>query len=245
MPFIDHFGGHADAYQRHRPDYPPSLFDCIREHSPRLGVAWDAGTGGGQAAVVLESCFDHVIGTDASFDQLRAGSRRAVVASAAEAPPLADSSVDVVTVAQALHWFDLDRFYAAVRRVVRRPGLIAAWSYGMPSVSPAIDRSIRHFHDQVVGRFWPARRRHVIRGYRDLDFPFPPIVAPDLEVEARWNLEGLRGYLATWSAAQRFVRATGDDPLGSIETPLASAWGDVQASRVVRWPLTLLLGRIE
>lgn len=244
MSFVDHFGGHADAYQRFRPAYPDALFDLLADRAPRHDLAWDAGTGSGQAAAALETRFARVLGTDASLDQLRAGSRRRVAAATAEAPPLAARSVDLVTIAQALHWFDLETFYAAVRRVLRPGGLIAAWTYALPSVSPEVDAHIVRFHDDIVGPYWPARRRHVIRGYRDLPFPFARHPTPQLAVEADWPLAALLGYLGTWSAAQRFRHATGGDPLDTVRRDLERAWGGADTTSRVRWPLTLLLGSL-
>ncbi len=242
MPFIDHFGGHADAYQRFRPAYPDGLFELLAAHAQGHDVAWDVGTGSGQAASALASRFTTVVGTDASIDQLRSGSRRRVVAAVAEQPPFAPGSVDLVTVAQALHWFDLEPFYRGVRGVLRPQGLVAAWTYALPSVTPAIDQLIVRFHDEIVGPFWPKRRRHVIRGYRDLAFPFSRLASPDLVVEAAWDIESLYGYLGTWSAAQRFRRANNADPLAAIRDPLAIAWGELRPLRTIRWPLTVLLG---
>jgi len=244
--FEDHFGNHADAYRRHRPAYPDTLFARLAAAVPQTRVAWDAACGSGQAATSLSAIFDTVIGCDGSLAQLVAAQpdrRFSLVRAWVEAPPLPDHSVDLVTVAQALHWLDLPAFYRAVERVVRPGGAIAAWCYTLPTLSHALDPLIVHFHDEVVGPYWPARRRHVLRAYRDLAFPFPRIAAPTLALRATWRADNLLGYLGTWSAARRYAAATGRDPLRAIASQLHRAWGS-EKTRMVRWPLHLLLGRV-
>jgi SAM-dependent methyltransferase len=246
MSPTDHFSRQAAQYRASRPSYPAELFAFLADVAPARNLALDCATGNGQAALGLAEHFARVLGTDLSPAQLahRAFHPRVdYVAATAERLPVADGAVDVVTVAQALHWLDLPRFYAEVRRVARPGGIIAAWSYGRLEVAPAIDTVVEHLYADVVGPYWPAERALVESGYRDLPFPFQPLPAPPFALQAEWPLARLLGYLSSWSAVQRCKDATGSDPLATVTEPLAAAWGDPGASRTVRWPLALRLGR--
>lgn len=244
--FKDHFSGHADDYARYRPGYPPPLFDWLARQAPGRSVAWDVGTGNGQVARFLAGHMASVHATDASSQQLaRAEGPPNVcfVAEPAERASLADESVDLVTVGQALHWFDLQRFYAEVRRVLKPGGLLAAWTYQLNEIDPAVDDTVSAFYDDVVGSYWPPERVHVERGYRDLPFPFEEIGAPELCLETSWNLSDYLGYVGTWSAVRRYRAQVGEDPLPALGQALAGVWGAPGVTRVVRWPLALRVGR--
>ncbi|HYW91457.1 MAG TPA: class I SAM-dependent methyltransferase [Gammaproteobacteria bacterium] len=245
--FGDHFSAQAPDYARYRPGYPESLFRFLAEVAPGRDTAWDCGTGSGQAALPLAAYFDQVIATDASERQLAqapAHPRVRYRAAPAEGSGLAGHSVDLVTVAQALHWFDRDRFYAEARRVLRAGGVVAAWSYLLAQVDAPIDRELAAFHADLLGPFWPPERVHVDRGYADLEFPFEPLAAPALEMAERWDLERYLGYLGTWSAVRRYREARGEDPVAQHLAPrVGTLWGEPKRHRTVRWPLRLLVGR--
>lgn len=151
--------------------------------------------------------------------------------------------VDLITVAQALHWFDLERFYAEVRRVSKSGGVIAAWAYKLARVTPRIDAVVNHYYSDIVGAYWPAERVLVER-FEELAFPFPEIVAPPFEMAAEWTVNQMIGYLRTWSATQRFMAAHQRDPLDAIKNELQSAWGDAGESRRVVWPLSVRVGQV-
>lgn len=246
MPgFQDHFSAVAAEYSRFRPRYPESLFAWLAGLVPHTRLAWDCATGSGQAAVALAPHFDRVAATDASEEQIarahahpRVDYRRA----SAEASRLDAGSVALVTVAQALHWFDLERFHSEVRRVLAPGGVIAAWCYGLGTVAPEIDIELRWFYEERVGRYWPGERTHVERGYRDLPFPFDELPVPPFTMEASWPLRALLGYLGTWSAVQEARRHEGTDPMDDLAR-LRTAWGDPATLRTMRWPLALRVGR--
>ncbi len=246
-PAADHFSAGAPNYRRYRPGYPAALFRRLAELAPARGTAWDCGTGNGQAALPLAGLFERVVATDISASQLRQLPRHQHVEwrrAAAEDSGLASASVDLVTVAQALHWFDRERFYAEVRRVLRPGGVVAAWTYLLLRVTPEIDRELAHFHDRTVSPFWPPERAHVVRGYADLDFPFERIRLPAPEMRAEWDLEHLLGYLGTWSATRRYRERHGHDPVAARVAPrLRELWGPASRRRTVRWPLCVLAGR--
>jgi SAM-dependent methyltransferase len=244
--FQDHFASAAEAYRANRPRYPSALFDFLAEAAPRRGTAWDCATGSGQAAEELGQRFARVVATDASLGQLaRAprGSRVRFAAATAEAAPVADGCVDLVTVAQALHWFQLEPFYAEVRRVLRPGGLLAVWTYNLLSVTPAVDREVRHVHDEVVGPYWPDPRQYVNTSYATLPFPFERLAVPELAMEARWSVDRLLGYIASWSAVHHYRKACGADPVAELEPRLRRAWGEAE-EREARWPLTVLATRL-
>ena len=243
--FADHFSRAAAAYARFRPTYPDALFAWLAAQAPGRHVAWDCAAGSGQAARALAPWFRLVLATDASVAQLAEGAPHQGVhrvGMTAEQAALGDGTVDLVTVAQALHWFARDRFYAEARRVLVPGGVLAAWSYGLATIDPAVDAIIQHLHDDILGPWWPPERALVGDAYRQLDFPGPRLAVPPMAMEARWTRTELAGYLATWSAASRYAAARGADPVARILPALADAWpGDER--RLVRWPLTVLVSR--
>lgn len=244
--FKDHFSVAAHEYDRYRPGYPAALIDFLAAAAPARDCAWDCATGTGQAAIALAARFARVCATDASSAQIahavaHPGVHYAVAP--AEDCSLEDRSVDLVTVAQALHWLDLERFYAEVRRVARPGAVVAAWTYSLADADPVIDSLVEAFYVEM-GPWWPAERVHVEDGYSNLSFPFEPIAAPAFEIREAWPLERLLGYFSTWSAVNRCRRETGEDPVAALARQLAAAWGDAAAPRLVRWPLHLRVGRV-
>lgn len=253
MSFEDHFSRVADGYRRFRPRYPAALFDALADAAPSLGLAWDCCAGSGQASTDLASRFERVVATDASVAQI-ASMPRAVhgkgplwrAVGGAFPAPFPAGSVDLVTVAQALHWLDLEPFYAEVRRVAAPGAVVAIWSYGLFTINAEVDAVVSTLYHDIVGPYWPPRRRHVERGYRDLAFPFPRLPIPALSMTASWDLRMLTGYLRTWSASKRWRDAhAGRDPLESLGGTLTAAWGDPDREQTIRWPLAVLLGRIH
>lgn len=246
--FNDHFGQVAEQYADFRPHYPAALFDWLASQCAAHECVWDCGAGSGQAAIPLADYFSSVHATDASASQIAQADphpRIHYCVASAEDSGLASNSVDLVTVAQALHWFDLDRFYAEVRRVLKPGGVIAAWSYGMIRVEGAeIDAAVQHFYRHTIGPYWPPERRHVENGYRDLEFPFHLIDPPPLSMRVHWTLDQLLGYLRSWSASARYVSVMGKDPALALSAELLPAWGGPEHRRQVEWPLSIRAGRI-
>ncbi|MGH8259489.1 MAG: class I SAM-dependent methyltransferase [Steroidobacteraceae bacterium] len=244
--FKDHFSGVAAQYAAFRPRYPAELFDFLGDRCESRRLAWDCACGTGQASVDLAERFDRVVATDASARQIEAAfphERVEYRVASAEHSGLADGSIDLVTVAQALHWFDLPRFYAEVRRVLAPRGVIAVWTYGGLTVADAaIDELLRHFASGTVGPYWPPERRLVDAGYRTLPFPFAEIDAPQFLMQCAWPLPHLVGYLRSWSATQRFIAQLGIDPTADLAQRLSPLWGDSSRARAITWPLQLRLG---
>jgi SAM-dependent methyltransferase len=246
MSFKDHFSGHAGTYASFRPGYPPALFDFVSSLAPRRTLVWDCATGNGQAAVDLAGRFDRVIATDASAAQLEHATPHPKVEyrqAPAEASGLAAGSVDLVTVATAVHWFDFDRFYAEAERVLAPDGAIAVWAYNQARISPELDLLTDRLGREIVRPWWPPERRWVDEEYRTLPFPFAEVAVPELWIEERWDLERYLLYLGTWSALNRYVQDQGGDPRDLIRDDMEKAWGDPARERTVRWPIMMRAGR--
>jgi ubiquinone/menaquinone biosynthesis C-methylase UbiE len=220
------------------------LFRYLATIALATKLAWDCATGNGQAAIALADVFERVIATDPSERQIGNAEPNARVeyrVAPAEASGIESNTVDLITVAQALHWFDLERFYAEARRVLKPQGVIAAWAYKLASVSPKIDTVVNHYYSEVVGAYWPAERV-LVEKFEELPFPFPEMATPPFEMVAEWSVEQFVGYLRTWSATQRFMASEQRDPMDEIEQQLRSRWGE--ESRRVVWPLVVRVSRL-
>ena len=244
--FPDHFSAASADYARFRPDYPDRLFAALADRAPGRRRAWDCATGSGQAAGGLARHFAQVIATDASARQIESARHHRRVAyrvAAAEDSGLPDESVELVAVAQALHWFDRSRFWPEARRVLSPRGVIAVWCYDLLSIGPQIDAVVGRLYRDIVGPYWPPERVLTEQRYRTIEFPFAEEVLPPFRMEKRWSLPGLVGYLRTWSAARRYAEAQGVDPIGLVLPDLQKVWGPPERVRRVRWDLAVRLGR--
>jgi SAM-dependent methyltransferase len=232
-------------YASFRPGYPPELFAWLARHVPAHDAVWDCGCGSGQASVALAGHFARVYATDVSPEQIAAAKPHPGVTYAvarAESSGLAAESVDLVTVAQALHWFDVEAFYAEARRVARPGGLLAVWTYPRPRFADQdLDARFLHFYEHVVGPHWPPERRHVESGYHTLPFPADELPHPPFGLEFPWSLEQVVGYVSSWSATARYRQATGADPLPLLRDSLAPAW-PAGGTALVRMPIVLRAG---
>jgi len=220
------------------------MFEYLGRIAPSRKLAWDCGTGNGQAAVGLAAVFDRVIATDASENQIanaQSHDRVEYRVAPAENSSLESETIDLLMVAQALHWFELDRFYAEARRVLKPDGVLAATAYNLLQISPGIDQVVNRYYYEIVGPFWPAERALVER-FGELPFPFQEKKTPSFRMNANWNMEQLLGYLRSWSATQGFMAARGKDPLEQITGKLRSVWGNRRQRRRVTWPLILRVG---
>lgn len=238
---------HADLYRRYRPTYPPELYAWLAGLVRGRHVAWDCATGNGQAALGLADHFTRVVATDASVEQLRRAyphERVRYAAATAEAAPLRDASVDLVTVAQALHWLGHDAFYREVRRVARPGAVLAAWVYTLFSVDPQVDAVMTHFHHDVLGPWWPPQRAHVRGLYRTLPFPFDEIDDPGFVMRPRWTRADLLAQVSTWSAVARCRAGTGRDPIPLLAERVCDVWPDEGEVRDVDWPIHARVGRL-
>jgi SAM-dependent methyltransferase len=245
--FADHFSAQAADYARFRPHYPAELFDFLAAASPGRRLAWDCGTGSGQAAVGLAAHFERVVATDPSAGQLEHAIRheRVTYAPGRESESgLPDGSADLVTAAQAAHWFDLAAFYAEARRALAPRGVVAMWCYGAMRIGEDVDPILDWFYVERIGRHWPPERALVDAGLATMPFPFEPLTAPALEMHAVMSRDELLGYVGTWSAVARGRAVEGTDPLAELERRLRPSWPDAGARRIVRWPLGMRVGLV-
>jgi SAM-dependent methyltransferase len=242
MSFKDHFSERPDSYKKFRPGYPERLFEHLASQCPARQQAWDCATGNGQAAVHLSKHFQTVVATDASVAQIAHAARHPGIryaVAAAENAGLESNSVDLVTVAQALHWFDIEAFSAEVSRVLTDKGVLAVWSYQLLSISEDVDPIIQELYNKTLGSFWPPERRLVDQGYRDIQLPFRQLDSPNFKMHTRWQLGELLGYLNTWSAVHAYAQQNGASATEQAEADLAKVWGSPELERPVSWPLTL------
>lgn len=244
MGFKDHFSKQAADYARFRPHYPREMFQYLGTITPTRGLAWDCATGSGQAAVELAKVFDRVIATDASESQIanaEPDERVEYRVAPAEQSGLDSGSVDLITVAQALHWLNHDKFYPEVRRVLKENGVFAASAYNFLRTERPIEEIVGRYYYKIVGPYWPPERA-LIEQFSKIPFPFPQLETRAFEIVAEWELEHLVGYLQSWSSTQRFIAATNRNPLDEIASELEKAWGDPQRTKQIAWPLTLRVG---
>ena len=241
------FATEAAQYAHLRPTYPEILFAFLSKTVTSREVAWDCATGNGQAATHLARYFGRVIATDESAQMIGQAPRHPRIeyrVSEAEDSDIDADSVDLVTVASAIHWFDLGRFYAEVRRVVRSGGVIAAWTYYTPVFGNNVDAIIERLAHDILADYWDQRLHYVVDEFHDLPFPFEPIDAPPFRTDMRWNMEDLLGYFETWSSSVKYRQDKGARPTDLIKDDLAQVWGAPGQKQDVHFPLYMRLGRL-
>ncbi len=241
----------AREYANFRPGYPPELFAWLARVAPQRDAVWDCGCGSGQASTALAGHFSVVHATDVAPEQIAAAKPHARVrysVAPAEHSGLPAASVDLVTVAQALHWFDVPAFYAEARRVARRGAVLAVWNYPRPKfVDADLDRLFLEFYSGVVGPYWPAERRHIEANYTTLP-PFPAewteLPHPEFGLTLEWSLEQVLGYVSSWSATARYRKALGEDPVPQLRASLQPAWPS-SGIATIRMPIGLRAARLD
>ena len=245
--FIDAFSDTARRYASARPTYPGALFQFLADGAPATRCAWDCGTGNGQAAVGLAELFDSVEASDASAEQIDHALPHPRVryrVAPAQASGLPDRSVDLISVAQALHWFDLEKFYAEVRRVARPGALLAVYGYNWFYLSTQLDPLVDRWLLRPIEPYWLSNLGLLWHGYRTIDFPFEEVTEPRLAMYLSWNLDQLLSYYRTWSATRRKIAAEGEQFLADAHDALAAAWDDPEQRRTVVMPITARLGKL-
>jgi SAM-dependent methyltransferase len=247
MNNVQTFSSDSDQYAKHRPQYPAELFFYLNELCSGHDHAWDCATGNGQSAIGYAKYFSQVDATDLSAAQIQHGMAHPKVkysVSPAEHTPFADRSMDLVTVASAVHWFDQENFFQEVDRVLKPEGILAIWGYSFFDIEPAIDEVINLYLLEPIQPFWAAANLQVMHGYRDLALPFDEIHNPPaFAIQVEWTLSQLLAYLRTWSAVKRYIVEAGSDPVLEFETQLRTIWHDPDKTKIVRMPLAFKASR--
>lgn len=243
----DYFSKYADKYSRYRPSYPQELFEYIISLVHEKELAWDCGTGNGQTAKELSKYFKKVIASDISNKQLHnaaTANNIVYVQESAERSGLAKNSVDIITISQALHWFDLYKFYDEVKRVGKKKSIIAAWTYSLLQIDPVTDHLLRNYYFETLKNYWHAERKHVDDGYANIFFPFKIIPSPSFSIVLNWGRDHLAGYLNTWSATQKFIEVNNFNPVNELMQKINKNWLAGQF-RSVNFPVHLKAGHVH
>jgi SAM-dependent methyltransferase len=249
VSFKDHFSERASLYAAYRPHYPDALFDFVARLTSEHKLALDCGTGNGQAAIGLTGRFDKVVATDPSSEQIRNATQHPKIeyrVAPADACGLPTRSVNLVTAAQALHWFVAEKFFAEAKRVLVADGAVAVWGYGDPILDTApLHETLHEYNRVLLGPYWAPERQLLLDGYKGIPFPFAEVEAPAFELRMNWTLPELAGYLRTWSAAANYANEHRTDPVTRVEKELTAHWGDPRSARVIRWPLHIRAGKLQ
>lgn len=222
--FQDHFSKQSDYYAKFRPGYPEGLFSYLASQALDHDLAVDCATGNGQAALGLTKYFKKVVAIDASQAQLNNAVQHPQIEymlDSAENLSLTEYSIDLISAASGLHWFDSKKFYNRARQVLKPNGILAVWTYYGWSSQSGVDQVIYNFEQNIVGDYWPHQFQKDIRShYLDLDFPFKEIEAPNFELPMHVTRQHVIGYLRTWSATQRYIEENLGDPTNFINEDL-------------------------
>ncbi|WP_461532686.1 class I SAM-dependent methyltransferase [Sinomicrobium sp.] len=241
----DLFSGHAADYSRFRPSYPEALVSYLASMPKSREIAWDCGTGSGQLAGALAAYFKSVYATDISEKQMQNAVQTPNIhysVCPAESTSFADKQFDLITVAQAVHWFDFDAFYKEVKRVLKPGGSLAVTGYALLEVDSEVDEVILELYSGLLKGYWDPERRYIDEEYKTIPFPFTEIESPKFRNEYQWSLAQLTGYLETWSAVKHYTRDKGVSPVALVGDQLKAAWGDAD-TKTVNFPILLRVGR--
>ena len=250
--FIDNFSSKSKEYSFSRPVYPADLYAFLSDITPNHDLVWDCATGNGQAAIGLCKYFKKIIASDASKSQIDNKFERENITYKvfpAEKTSLPSNSFGLVTVAQAVHWFDFGRFYEEVKRVSRKggEGRIALWCYGMHQINPQIDKVSERLDvdGDILGDSWPKEIKHVDEGYSTIPFPFKEIDTPRFEMNTKWNIYQLFNYMKTWSAVKKYHTEKKSDPLDLVREDIKNLWGEESEDRTVTWKINIRVGIVQ
>jgi SAM-dependent methyltransferase len=239
----DLFSSHSKAYAQFRPGYPLELYQFLREICKERGRAWDCGTGNGQVAGEISKFFEEVYATDVSINQLSQAVQKPNIhytKQAAENTIFPDAHFDLLTVSQAVHWFDFEKFYAETKRVLKKDAVIAIFGYALFRSNAETDKIIKHFYDNVIGSYWQPERIFLEEKYQTIPFPFDEIEVPRFEMKQKWSLNRLIGYLNTWSAVKAYEKEHQENPVDLVREELQKSFGEVGE---VNFPILLRVGR--
>ncbi len=243
----DNFSFQSDKYAKFRPTYPAAFFDYLNSIIQRKQCAWDCGTGNGQIAYELAKTFDTIHATDISQSQIDNALKVDTIkysVQPAEQTDFENEIFDLIIVAQAIHWFDFEKFYAEVIRTAKEDAKLCIVGYGLLKITPTIDKVIMEFYTNVIGEYWDKERNYIDGNYQTIPFPFKEIETPMFVNKHRWGFSHLIGYLSTWSAVKHFLKKNGYNPLDALEVELKELWGKGEVKEV-EFPILLRIGYIK
>lgn len=241
----DYFSGHSKLYATFRPTYPKGVYDFLLSHVRSFEHAWDCATGNGQVARHLATYFKNVYATDISQSQLDHAFRTENIqysVGPAEQSAFPNHFFNLITVGQALHWFDTEAFFKEVLRVGKPGAMLAVWGYNLCSVNPAIDAILYEYYRHIVGKYWDAARNLVDTEYKTISFPLNELQTPPFKIEVMWSPEEFAGYISTWSATQKFIREEGFNPVPDLINKIIPHWKNLQT---VEFPVFMRAGIIQ
>jgi len=244
----DLFSKQSDLYARFRPTYPKELYDYILSFVNEKDIAWDCATGNGQAAVVLADYFKKVIATDISDAQIEKAIKKENIeylVCPAESTPFAENTFDLVTVAQAYHWIKWDEFRKEATRVCKPDAVIAIWTYNRNKIGDKkIDDAIFSFYENVTKPYWDYERKYVEELYETVEFDYELLPVKQFETTLNWQREDMIGYISSWSAIQKYIKANGHSPIPIIKEEINKLWPEGEVKKVT-FPIYLKLGRVS
>ena len=243
----DNFSKQSDLYAQFRPTYPEAVFNYLMQFVKGRNAAWDCATGNGQAAKSLASYFNTVYATDISANQLANAIRKDNIIykiESAETTTFSDDMFDLITVAQAIHWFDFDQFYREVKRTAKPGGILAVIGYGLIKTKGKLNDAILHFYQNIVGPYWDKERRYIDENYKTIPFPFTEVEPIQISCKLEWNFDQLIGYLNTWSAVQHFIKVNNVNPVDKFSDDLKKAWNE-EINKLFFFPILLRIGKVE
>jgi ubiquinone/menaquinone biosynthesis C-methylase UbiE len=243
----DNFSTQSKLYAQFRPTYPVELFEFLYSLLTEYKTAWDCGTGNGQIAVKLAEKFNKVYATDISLNQLNNAVQRENVyykIESAEKTSFEENQFDLITVGQAIHWFDFEKFYNEVRRTLKQDGILAVIGYSLVRVNSQIDKIVDTFYSDVVGNYWDAERKYIDEEYRTIPFPFSEIETPEFSSRFTWSFDHMIGYLNTWSAVQHYKKANKTNPVDEVSDELKRVWKN-DKSKPASFPILLRVGKLK
>lgn len=242
----DKFSSQAEIYKKHRPVYPQALYDIVLNATKGRSVAWDCATGNGQVASVLANYFDTVYATDLSENQLKQAPQKENIiycVCRAEETPFEDKKFDLITVGQAMHWFDFDAFGKEANRVLKDDGVICIWGYGPLKMEGKVGELVDYFYKEVIGSYWDPERKHIDEAYKNVRLNFKNVeVYNELAIEDTWPVERLQGYFDSWSSVQNYIVQNNENPVPEIMEKIKKVWGPEEKQKA-RLPIFMKIGR--
>jgi len=248
MEFKDFFSEQSTEYAKYRPRYPDELFEYLSSITNEHKKAWDCAAGNGQAALSLTHYFDEVIATDASEKQIQNATGHPKIkymVASAENSGIESNSVDLLTVATAIHWFNLAKFYAEAKRTLKPEGTLAIWNYASSNVNEAVDSVTDHYMNEIVGSYAAPDFWRGVNSETDIDFPFDRIKTPDFKIRQNWSFRDYINYIMTWSPTRNYIKQKKSNPLEIIFDVFKKAWGDENEKKEIIWKLTLKAAKVK